>query len=131
MIRHMQNWWLGLPTWAKWVTGVSGVFAFYSIGPAISERDPLAFFENFLALAFHYGIIIGSFVAAIWGGMKIAGISRRGWLGWVVGVAIFIAFAFASVGLQHLPGIGWRMQELSNSDCHIEWDGRSNPTVCD
>ncbi|MDQ0420971.1 hypothetical protein J2045_001998 [Peteryoungia aggregata LMG 23059] len=131
MFGHMQKWWMGLPTWAKWVTGISAVFALSSIGPAIRERDPLAFVENFLALTFHYGLIIGSFATAIWGGVKIAEATRRNWAGWVSGIAIFVAFAFVSLTFQRLPGIGSRMKGFSNSDCHIEWDGRSNPTVCD
>jgi hypothetical protein len=65
--------------------------------------------------------------------MKIADRSDRAWLGWISG---FIIFGVVSVGLESafegLPGVGWRLREMvSSSDCYVDWDGRSNPTVCE
>ncbi|MBD9558444.1 hypothetical protein [Ensifer sp. ENS03] len=131
MIDNLVSAWLRLPVWGRWLTGVATVFAVSSIGPAIRERDILAFIENFLALTFHYGIVIAGFVCSIWGGLKVAERSERNWLGWLAGLLIFIAFAMVLGTFQRLPGIGWRMEAMGNSDCYIDWDGRSNPTVCD
>lgn len=37
--------------------------------------------------------------------------------GWKVAAVVFLALTVASI--------------LPQSDCHTDWDGRSNPTVCD
>ncbi|RSB82466.1 hypothetical protein EFR00_30435 [Rhizobium sophoriradicis] len=131
MLDGVVSAWLRLPIWGRWVTGVAALFAASSVGPAIREGDPLAFVENFLALTFHYGIVIGAFVCAIWGGVKIAERTQTNWVGWATGLAIFVAFVMVMGTFQRLPGIGWRMKAMSNSDCYVDWDGRSNPTVCD
>lgn len=131
MLEKITGWWWGLPTWGKWVSAVCGVFAVSSIGPAFREGDALAFVENFLALIFHYGIIIGSFTLAIWAGVRAAEHYGRNWTGWLIGLCIMVFSAMALTTFERLPGVGWRMKAMSNSDCYVDWDGRSNPTVCD
>ncbi|MBE1506519.1 hypothetical protein [Rhizobium viscosum] len=123
--------WLRLPVWGRFATAIFGLFAISSIGPAIHERSPVAFIESFLALTFHWALVLGSFASAIWGGVKVAEKLARNWIGWVVGTAIFITFGFVYVIFEQLPGIGWRMESVRNSNCYVDWDGRTNPTVCD
>ncbi len=127
----IQHWWWNLPTWGKWTTAICGIFALSSLGPAFHEGDPLAFIENFLALIFRYGTMFGSFAVAVWSGIRIAEHTGRSWLGWVVGICVIALSATVMGTFERLPGIGGRMKAMSNSDCYTDWDGRTNPTVCD
>lgn len=131
MFEQIKDWWWGLPTWGKWVTAICGVFAVSSIGPAFQEGDPVVFIENFLALTFRYGIMFGSFALAIWAGIRVAQHYGRSWAGWLVGICIMIMSVTVMGTFERLPGIGWRMKAMSNSDCYTDWDGRSNPVVCE
>ncbi len=125
--------WERLPLWAKWVCGISGLFIVTSVWPALHERHFLSsFIEIFIANVLHWGLVIGSFADAIWGGLRVANMTGRGWLGWVAGLVIFGVIGVGiGASLRKLPGVGWRLDAMSNSDCYTDWDGRSNPTVCD
>ncbi|TNM65070.1 hypothetical protein [Aliirhizobium smilacinae] len=133
MFYTMRARWLRLPLWGKWVSGLAVVFLWSSIGPALNERHFLpALFQNFVALSLHWGLIALAFGGAIWAGLKVAAKTGKSWLGWVVGLVVVVVIAGPVTGLfEGLPGVGKRLSDLGNSDCYTEWDGRSNPVVCD
>lgn len=133
MIDTMKTRWLRLPVWGKWISGLAALFLISSIGPALNERHFLpALFQNFVALSLHWGLIALAFGGAIWIGLKVAVRSGKNWLGWVIGLFIVIIVAGPVSGFfEGLPGVGEKLSALGNSDCYTEWDGRSNPVVCD
>lgn len=133
MFDMMKARWLRLPLWGKWVSGLAVVFLWSSIGPALNERHFLpALFQNFVALSLHWGLIALAFGSAIWAGLKVAAKTGKNWLGWVTGLFILIIVAGPVSGFfEGLPGVGKKLSALGSSDCYTEWDGRSNPVVCD
>ena len=133
MIDTMVALWSRLPLWGKWASGIFALFFLNSIGPAFHERHFLpAFLGNFAALTLHWGLIALGFGGAVWLGMKIATKTGKTWLGWVTGLAFLMLIAGPiTFFFQGLPGVGKRLSALSDTDCYVDWDGRTNPTVCD
>ena len=125
--------WMALPLWAKWATAIFGLIFLDSVRSAWGERNFVGgVAESFVAYVLFYGIPIGCIAAGIWIGTNVADRSGKQWLGWFVGVAA--AFC-VGIGLQivvsDIPGVSWRLKAINNSDCYTDWDGRSNPVVCE
>ena len=125
--------WRELPTWAKWAVGISAILLIDSFRLAWGERRFVAALaESFVANALYWGLILGGLAGAIWLGMYVAGRSSKHWLGWVAGVGAYVGAVFVLLpAFSGIPGIGWRFNLIMNSDCYVDWDGRSNPTVCE
>jgi fructose-specific phosphotransferase system IIC component len=133
MIDIVMTRWMRLPLWGKWITSIVAVFFVSSISQSIDEHHFLqALFQNFFAITLHWGLIALAFGGAIWAGMKIADRTGNYWLGWAVGLVIVVVMAGpVNDFFESLPGVGKRLSALRDSDCYTEWDGRSNPMVCD
>ncbi len=111
--------WMRLPLWTNW--------------SAWGERDFIdGIAQTFVARVFYYGAMAASLAAGIWSGMATAARSGRNWHGWIVGVAIAVViYGVIDRAGQALPGVDWRIKAMQNSDCYTDWDGRSNPVVCE
>jgi len=133
----MADWlvdrWNELPTWAKWTVGVGVILTLDAIRMAWGERRFVAALaESFVANLLYWGLVAGGLAAAIWIGVRVAITSHKSWLGWVVGVVTYLGSGFILLPIfQQIPGVGWRFESLFSSDCYVDWDGRSNPTVCE
>ena len=112
---------LDLPTWARWEIGIIVVITLFLVIPAVQDawgekRFVGAFAEAFVAHALYkIGLIVTLFLGAS-PGLWIADTSGRDWLGWVVGLPIFLAVVFIYFWIsEHIPGVGWRFKELMES----------------
>ncbi len=123
--------WSAWPTWAKWASGIGGVVLIEAIGVASQERNfGAALIQHSFALVLRYGVLAAAISGGVWAGMQIGKRSRQ-WVGWVAGIVLFFAIAFVGYDIaRSIPGIGWRITAMMDSDCYVDWDGRSNPTVC-
>ena len=124
--------WMGWPVAARWISGIGLFWIVSALFPAFSERNPAAAFgENFVALGLHYGLMFGSIALGIWLGPKITERTGNAWLAWAVGIGLFVAGAVAQGPLGEFFGVSDRLEGLMNPECYTDWDGRSNPTVCE
>lgn len=132
MISRIVDSWTGWPTWAKWASGIAAVVVAQAAITASGERDFLTgFIENIAAIVLRYGVVVGGIALAIWLGIKIAKRTRPS-IGWVAGIIIvLVVLRLGSDITRSIPGVGWRVDAMKNDPCHVDWDGRSNPTVCD
>jgi hypothetical protein len=48
-----------------------------------------------------------------------------------LGITILAVAAALGVIAWHFPTYGWSSGSHRGSNCYTDWDGRSNPTVCD
>ncbi|CAD7044677.1 hypothetical protein REJC140_03852 [Pseudorhizobium endolithicum] len=100
---------------------------------AWGERDFVSgFFEAFIAVILQWGGIAASFGGAFWAGTSVFRRTERHLLAWPAGILIFaaVALSFQEIGAS-IPGVGWRLEAMQDSSCYTDWDGRSNPTVCE
>jgi MFS family permease len=124
--------WLNWPASARWTSGVCLIWILSALLPSFRERNPAgAFGENLLALGLYYGLMFGGIALGICIGAKIADRTGQAWLAWVVGVGLFVAAVFLRQPLGEFFGVSERLESLMNPDCYIEWDGRSNSSVCE
>lgn len=124
--------WLRWPLAARWISGIGALWFVSALLPALkSSRPAAAFGEYFVALGIHYGLMAGGAALGIWLGPKITERTGKIWLAWTVGVAIFLVGMLAQVPLGKFFGVSARLDEMFDSDCYVDWDGRSNPTVCE
>jgi hypothetical protein len=132
MISRAIDKWNGWPIWAKWASGIAAVVLFEAVSVASQERNfAAALIEHSAALVLRYGILALAIGGGIWIGMKIAKRSRQ-WVGWVAGIMVFAIVTIVCYDItEGIPGVGWRMSAMLDNDCVVEWDGRSNATVCD
>ena len=131
MISRTIDTWNAWPVWAKWTSGIGAVVLIEAVSVASRERNFLAaLVEHSVALVLRYGILAAAVGGAVWIGAKIH--KRTPWAGWVVGIGLFFLIGVGGMSVAtSLPGVGWRVAAMADSDCRTEWDGRSNPTVCD
>lgn len=125
--------WDRYPNWVRWPVVVTLALVAYSLLNALGERDVVAgAVQIFAATVLRYGMIAIAIGAGYFVGRLIY--KRFGnalaALGFGMLIGLTIA-AFGSGALRSLPGVGWRIEAMDNSDCYVDWDGRSNPTVCD
>jgi hypothetical protein len=124
--------WLRWPVAPRWLSGIGAVWFLSALLPAFSERDPAAAFgANFVTLGVFFGLMAGSIALAIWLGQRIIDRTGQHWLAWLVGVSLFMGGAMAQNPLGDFFGVTSQLDSLLNSDCYVDWDGRSNPRVCD
>lgn len=132
MISRAIDSWSAWPVWAKWTSGIGAVVLIEAVSVASQERNFVAgLIEHAFALVLRYGVLVLAVGGGIWIGMQIAKRSKT-WLGVLAGIALFLLVGV--VGMQvvtSIPGVGWRVTAMVNSDCYTDYDGRSNPTVCD
>lgn len=133
MLVFLFDRWSEWPAWARWTSGIGAIVLLDSVRAAWGERDFVAgVAETFAAYLLYYGGLAGALAAGAWIGSKIAKASSKDWLGWLIGI---VTVAVLWLGLanitDHIPGVSWRMKAMGGGDCHAEWDGWSNPVVCD
>ncbi len=97
------------------------------------ERDFVSgFFQSYLAIVLYYAGFLCATAAGIWVGVRAVERSRRNWLGWGAGlVCAVVVYAFFEGVIDEMPGVKWRVDAMRDSNCHTDWDGRTNPVVCD
>lgn len=123
--------WMNWPLAARWISGIGALWIVSALLPAVRERNPAAAFgENFVALGLHYGLMFGSIAMGIWLGPKIIDRTGKAWIAWAFGVGLFVTGVLAQGPLGEFFGVSDQLDSLMNPDCYIDWDGRSNPTVC-
>ena len=90
------------------------VIGAYSAYSAYEERNPaLAFAEIFLATIFANGNQIVSVFIGYLTGKKISDASSKKWLGWVIGIAVFLlSTTTISLVASEIPGVGWRYKAI-------------------
>ena len=126
------NTWLSWSIAVRWISGIGLFWVVSAILPAFRERNPAAAFgENFVALGLHYGLMLGSIAVGIWLGPKIVERTGKTWIAWVFGIGLFVAAVIIREPLGNFFGVSDKLDVLLNPDCYIDWDGRSNSTVCE
>lgn len=123
--------WRPLPSWAKWVVGVAGVILLDAVTSSVGDRRFVASVaENFVAKILYYGVPLGSVALGVLAGMRIHTRYSNS-IAWIGGISVAFATSFVLFALtSDIPGVSWRLQRMQNSDCYVDWDGRSNSTVC-
>ena len=132
MISRAVETWSGWPTWVKWTSGLGAVVLLEAVSVASGERDFLTgMVEHSAALVLRYGVLALAVGAGWWVGLKIAERTKT-WIGVVSGITLFLLIGGLGLPMvTSIPGVGWRVAAMSSGDCYTDWDGRSNPTVCD
>ena len=132
MISRAIETWSGWPTWAKWTSGLGAVVVPQAAFSAAGESDFVSGFgQEIVATVLRYGLMVVGVGVGIWMGMQVAKRTRT-WFGWTAGLIVFSAvMVFGTNIAEALPGVGWRIKAMNDNTCHTDWDGRSNPTVCD
>lgn len=124
--------WMEWPAATRWISGIGVIWIVSALLPAFHSNNPAAAFgENLAALGIHYGLMLGSIALGILLGPKIETITDRAWVPWAVGIALFFIAAFIRVPLGELFGVSSKLDSLLNTECYVDWDGRSNSTVCE
>ena len=124
--------WLRWPIAARWTSGIGILWVVLAAFPALRASHPAAAFgENFVALGIHYGLMAAGLAIGVWAGRWVAERTGKAWLGWTIGIAVFGVVSLAQFPLGDFFGVSSRLDEMFNSDCYVDWDGRSNPTACD
>ena len=124
--------WMTWPAAARWASGIIAFWILSAILPAFHEPNPAAAFgENFVALGVHYGLLFGGIGLAVWFGRKIFEKTGKAWLAWMLAIGMFAIAGFAQLPLGSALGVSAKLESLMNSDCYVEYDGRTSLTVCD
>ncbi|MGF7162362.1 hypothetical protein FHS85_004016 [Rhodoligotrophos appendicifer] len=125
--------WIENPSCIKAVTVISILFLFDAIRAAWGERHFVAgVAEALVASVLHYGLPLVAVGCGICVGLVIAGRFKTKWLHWIGGIiAALGVFAGLSSVTDNIEGVSWRMKELRDGRCYTDWDGRSNPTLCE
>ncbi len=133
MLDQLLMSWLRLPLWAKWASAICVLVLLDSIRFAWGERDFVdGVVQTFVASIFYYGGMFAGVGTGIWVGIRVAEKSNKNWLGWFVGViAATVVYGLIDRTASALPGVDWRVKAMRDSNCYTEWDGRSNPVVCE
>jgi len=121
------------PQWARWASAIAALIGFDAFFFSWGEDDfGSSFTASSAAILIYHARSIGSVAAGIYLGVKVASYFKKSWLGWIVGILCTLTLFEAIDSLKYaLPGVPERVRALQDSDCHTDWDGRSNPTVCD
>lgn len=133
MLGRLMDRWEQLPTWAKWTIGVSAFYLIVSVFDAWGEeRFVGGIAESLVARV----VVDGSFVGGLIGGVVLGrwAFLRTGknvWIGWLAGIVAFMAIGSLRFLGEAVPGVGWRIRMMNDSNCETDWDGRANPTVCE
>lgn len=90
------------------------------------EKRVLAeFIENLAAYFFHYGTFAFGIYCGYQCGIYVAMKSRLQWLGWCMGILVFLLiFGISSSLALQIPGVGWRMKEISKATDDYDRDYR-------
>lgn len=130
MIQTAIDKWSAWPTWAKWTSGIGAVVLVEAVMVASGERDfAAALVQHIAALILRYGMIALAIGGGWWVGVKVAK-RWKPWIGWVAGIAFGLAVVWFGIdAIAAIPGVGDRVMAMGGG-CSVEWDGRSNPTVC-
>ena len=124
--------WLEWPIPARWLSGVTAFWIISALAPAFYSSNPAATFgEYFVGLGIHYGLMVGGIALGIWIGKILYSRTESAWISWGVGIGVFIFFGFLRIPLGEFFGVSDVLEKLLDSDCYTDWDGRSNPTVCE
>ncbi len=108
--------WLRWPIAARWISGVGLLWIVSALLPAFRERRPAAAFgENLVALGLHYGLIMGGLALGIWIGMRTADRTGKHWLGWVVGIMLFMVVSGAQYPLANFFGVQDVLEQIENT----------------
>jgi hypothetical protein len=114
--------WLAIQWMKRPLVVLAGLFvialAIDAIAMMWGERRPAAaFFEEFVAQLVHWGTALGSAGAGIWSGIKVFEKTRSNWLGWMSGIAVFVAIGCGVLILSsRIPGVGWRIERMMDRD---------------
>lgn len=132
MLARAFETWSRWPPAGRWISGISAFWIVSALLPAFKEQNPAAAFgENFVALGLYYGLMFGSIALGLWLGPIIIDRSGKHWMAWVVGLGLFFMGMVVQQPLGKFFGVSSQLDGLLNPDCYVDWDGRSNPTVCD
>jgi hypothetical protein len=113
-----------------WILGLIAVVG--GIQGAWGDKRPIGgFFEGAIASVLYIVPLLIFFVAIAFAEAAQETYQSRP-ITWLAGIAAFFVFGgiFYTV-VDNIPGVGWRFRAMINSDCYVDWDGRSNPTVCE
>ncbi len=105
------------PNWVKYLVAFV-VFCLLDGGSqAWGEKNYFSgVVEASFAVALFWGTALATFGMAIYGGTKVANRSGSNFLGWIVGIVIFILFAVISgLAIEEISGVGWRYKALMGS----------------
>jgi hypothetical protein len=112
----MPDKFMKLPIWARWVVGILVVTSVDAIHMAWGERYfAIAFFESLIAVLLYWATALGAVAVGIWAGSKAAGRTSRKWLGWVVGIAVFLAALNLRDVTKEIPSVGWRIKKMEQA----------------
>ena len=94
-----------------------GAFVLDSFRAVWGERRPVGgFFEEMIARVGHYGIVLGSFGLAAYGGVRVTEKFESKWLGFAAGLLLFFALGVGGTLLiGKIPGVDWRYERLMDS----------------
>ena len=115
--------WFGILAFLAVIGGIYGAWG---------DKRPIGgFFEGAFASMLYPAPLVIAYVAAAAGGSVGEGVKSR-LAGWVFGVIVFIVLGgIFAVVTEKIPGVGWRLAAMNNSDCDAELVGPSNITVCE
>ena len=133
MFERAYSAWEAWPLWARMASGVMALFVADSVITAWGTRDFIGnLIEAFFAQILYWGGPLLSIAAGVLVGRWIQAKSRSAGVAWGSGiVTAFVLFGMIELGVREIPGVGWRIEAMRDSNCYTDWDGRSNPTVCD
>ena len=102
------------PKCIKWAIGFGVYISIHAISEAWDERRFVAVFaESFVALVLYWGSGIGGLVGGWYIGALITEKTRRGWLGYIVGITAGVAIMISVFMVaQRVPGVGWRFDKI-------------------
>lgn len=84
------------------------------------ERVVAAFAELFVAQLLNLLVPVGSALIGYFIGNKIYNKTGPKWLGWTVGIIVFILLSFSLMEVCHkIPGVGWRMERSSEESQNV------------
>ncbi len=97
-----------------------GIFALLTVIDVIQihwEGRPAAyFFESLAAILLYWATACAAFAIAVWAGRRVGRHTSRVWLGWIVGISVFVAAVrFGDLMIKEIPGVGWRIKMMQHA----------------
>ncbi len=85
-----------------------------AIGNVWGDKRPIgSFFEEFVAISAHWVMLVGSIWFAGWAGTRIYEKIGSKFVGWIVGISVFLGFGFfVMTAVSNIPGVNWRFEKL-------------------
>ena len=100
-----------LPLWGSFAVVVTALLALQAVFMAWGSRHFVtAWLQSFVAVSLYWFSILGSIALAYLAGWKTSQTSGHTWLGWAVGITVFVACTYVSTLFEDIPGIGWRIE---------------------